>query len=228
MIAFMVVVAFVVNSLLGAVAAGDTGGQPVAAPTAGATETAMPAESATPSATDDAGSGTVTSLDESFDAGSPFWGFPILDGWNVTVMDQGGVNQAENPELGCLFTTSQNRQPAYDLDATDDRSDTEASIESLAQQMVDSVDDAAMVGDLGSADIAISTPGSSERLEFATAKVEYVNPDDGGSYTNELAARAMPLTESYLYFVVSCPASVTDAGQSPFEELRERLAIVVE
>lgn len=235
LIAIIVVIVIVVNSVLGAVSASGRADEPSAAPAPVATETAPADETAAPSATpttkptEAAGtaSGSV-SLDEQADLGSPFWSFPILDGWEIGVFDQEGVNQATNAELGCLFTTSQNRQPPVDTTATDDRTDTEATLEFLTQQMVDSVAEAEVVGGFGSTEVAIGIGDSAGTLEFATSRVEYINPKDGGPYVNELAARVMPLSEAFLYVVVSCPASVVDAGNSPFEAMLDEVAVVFE
>jgi hypothetical protein len=232
MIAIVVVIVIVVNTVLGAVSSTAEGDQPFAAPTSDPAETTLPTEAATtePSVTptDTAGSDTVTSLDVQADFGTPFWSFPIVDGWEVSVFDQEGVNQAENAELGCLFTTSQNRQAAIDSAATGDRSDTEDTIQTLTQLMLDSVDEAEVVGELGSIDVAVGMADSAEGLEFATSRVEYVNPQDGGRYVNDIAMRAMPLPEAYLYLVVSCPAAVIDSGDSPFEDLLGQSAVVFE
>ena len=231
LVGIVVVAVIVVNSVLGGITSPAVTEEPLAAPTAAAT--AEPAPSATPtgqpSADGELQSG-VTSLDDHVDQGTsvPVWRFPLEDGWEITVFDQQGVNQAQNDELGCLFTSSQNKQPAYDVGATDDRSDTEASIASLTQQMVDSVDEAAVVSPLGSADIALTQAGSEDRIEFATSRVDYVNPQNGQDYTNEIGARAMPQAEALMYYVVSCPSAVVEAGNSPFADLGEALAVVFE
>jgi hypothetical protein len=232
LIAFLVVIVIVINSVLGAVSASSRTDDSTAVPAPVATETAPADDSAAPTTkpTDVAGggSGTVTSLDVQADLGSPFWSFPILDGWEIGVFDQEGVNQATNAELGCLFTTSQNRQSPVNADATDDRTDTVETLEFLTEQMVNSVDEAEVVGELGSTEVAIGMRDSAEALEFATSRVEYINPDDGGPYVNEVAMRAMPLSEAYLYLVVSCPAEVVDAGDSPFEEMLGEAAVIFE
>jgi hypothetical protein len=138
------------------------------------------------------------------------------------------VNQATNADLGYLFTTSQNRQPPVDAAATDDRTDTEATLEFLTQQMVDSVDTAEVVGGFGSTEVAVGLPGSTDTLQFATSRVEYINPNDGSPYVNDVAMRAMPLSEAYLYLVVSCPGTVVDAGDSPFEGMLDEVAVIFE
>lgn len=236
LIAIIVVIVIVVNSVLGAVTASSRTDDSTAVPAPVATETAPADDSAGASATPTtkpteaagSGAGTVTGLDVQADLGAPFWSFPILDGWEIGVFDQEGVNQATNAELGCLFTTSQNRQSPVNADATDDRTDTVETLEFLTQQMVNSVDEAEVVGELGSTEVAIGMRDSAEALEFATSRVEYINPDDGGPYVNEIAMRAMPLSEAYLYLVVSCPAEVVDAGNSPFEEMLGEAAVIFE
>jgi hypothetical protein len=228
MIVIIVVVALVVNAVMGAVSNTDRADAPTSAPSATATapSTGTPSPSTPP--TNAAGSAGVTGLDEYVELGAPFWSFPVLDDWEITVFDQQGVNQATNAELGCLFTTSQNRQSPYDLAATNDRSDTEASLEALTQQMLDAVDEAKVVGDTGSTEVAIGIAQGEQSLEFATGRVEYVNPQNDETYVNDIAARAMPQSEAYLYLVVSCPAAVVDAGQSPFETLVDSSAVVFE
>jgi hypothetical protein len=221
MIVIIVVVALVVNAVLGAVTSADRADQPTTAPTAAATSPGT----GTPTPTTAAGAG-VTSLDEHVELGAPFWSFPVVDGWEITVFDQKGLNQATNTELNCLFTTSQNRQAPYDLAATSDRSDTEASLDALIQEMVKV--GATVVGDNSSTEVAVGVGQAGQSLEFATGRVEYVNPQDGGTYINDIAARAMPKSDAYLYLVVSCPAAVVDAGQSPFAELVDSSAVVFE
>ena len=157
----------------------------------------------------------------------PVWGYPFQDGWEVVIFDQQGINQSENAELGCLFTSSQNAQPAGDVNAKDDLTDTIATVDVLEQQLLASGHDAKLVGELGSTDFGINLPDAVERLEFLTTRVDYMNPEAGVGYTNEIAARAMPLAESFMYIVVSCPTTLVEAGNSPFEELRAGLAVVV-
>ena len=38
----------------------------------------------------------------------------------------------------------------------------------------------------------------------------------------------MPLSESFMYIEVSCPTALVDAGESPFEELRDGLEVLIE
>ena len=174
--------------------------------------------------------GALITLDEHVDIGStfPIWGYPIQTGWEIVTFDQAGINQSENAALDCLFTSSQNKQPAYDLDATDDLSDTLATMDILEQAQLDSGPQAALVGELGSTDFGVNLPGAEERIEFLTTRIDYMEPERGVSYTNEIAVRAMPLAESAMYIVVTCPTALVDAGDSPFEELRAGLAVVVE
>jgi len=209
------------NGVVDQVNAGRAGSPAVAAPTASATELAAPTELA---------AGALITLDEQADIGStfPIWGYPMQSGWEITIFDQDGINQSENTELGCLFTSSQNKQAAYDLDATNDLSDTLATVDTLEQDLLAAGNDAALIGELGSTDFGINLPGADERLEFLTSRVDYTNPELGVSYTNEIAARAMPLAESFMYVVVSCPTALVEAGGSPFEELRAGLAVIVE
>lgn len=174
--------------------------------------------------------GAVITLDEHVDIGStfPIWGYPMQTGWEILTFDQGGINQSENSELACLFTSSQNKQPANDLDATDDLSDTLATMDSLERQQLDSGHQAELVGELGSTDFGINVADAAERIEFLTTRIDYMEPELGVSYTNEIAVRAMPLAESAMYIVVTCPTALVESGGSPFEELRAGLAVVVE
>jgi len=237
------VAGFAVLSIAGAVGAGLLlGGSVVdqvnagragvpSVPTEAATDAAEPTEAPTSSAeSTEIVAGALISLDEHVDVGStfPIWGYPMQTGWEIITFDEAGINQSENAELGCLFTSSQNKQPALDLDATDDLSDTLATIDSLEQQQLDSGNQAALVGELGSTDFGINLPGADERIEFLTTRLDYMEPQAGVSYTNEIAVRAMPLADSAMYIVVTCPTSLVDAGNSPFEELRAGLAVVLE
>ena len=197
-------------------------------PTEAATDFAEPTEAPTSSA--EIVAGALITLDEHVDIGStfPIWGYPIQTGWEITTFDQGGINQSKNAALDCMFTSSQNKQPAYDLDATDDLSDTLATVDVLEKQILDTGTDALLVGELGITDFGVNLPGAEERIEFLTTRVDYTNPESGVSYTDEIAVRAMPLAESSMYIVVSCPTALVESGASPFEELRAGLAVVVE
>jgi len=215
------------------------GGQIVAEVNAGRQKpvqsTATPAPSGTDPASPASGTdplagitGTI-SLDDQVDLGGifPVWGYPFQDGWEVLTFDQNGINQSQNADLGCLFTSSQNKQAAGDLAATDDLTDTLATVDALEQQLLASGNEAKLVGELGSTDFGVTLPGAEQRIEFLTTRVDYLNPEQGVSYTNEIAARAMPAAESFMYIVVSCPTSLVDSGASPFEQLRSGLAVVV-
>jgi hypothetical protein len=235
MIAVIVVVVIVVNTVLGAVAGDNSAAEPTAVPTSAGTESAPATEAATPSATPtakptkaaDAGSGTAISLDEHIDLGTPFWSFPIEDGWVMRAPSEAGVQQADNAELGCLFTTNQLTMAPFDTAATGDRSDTESGLQSLEQQMLGAADKSEVIPGAGSVEIANFLAGGSETIEFAASRVEYVDADDV-AYTNDFAARAMPKGEAFLFYNVSCPTAVIDAGNSPFEQLTEKLAVVFE
>ncbi|WP_103460539.1 hypothetical protein [Cryobacterium zongtaii] len=239
------VAGFAVLSITGAVVGGFlVGGSVVdgvnagragvlAVPTEAATDVAEPTDAPTPASTsgaDLAGQEGTVSLDDQVDLGGTFpaWGYPILDGWGVTVFDEQGINQSENSELGCQLTSSQNVQSAYDAGATDDLTDTLATVDALEQQLLSAGNDATLVGELGFTDFGINLPGAAERIEFLTTRIDYVDPEAGVSYTNEIAARAMPLSESFMYIVVRCPTSLVDAGGSPFEELRAGLAVIID
>lgn len=238
LIGIIVVVVIVASTLLGAVSqAGRAGGQP-ADPTATATDDA----SATPEQTDapaspeptEAGAGiddgALIAVDDQADFGGtfPIWGYPMPDGWEITVFDEAGVNQSTNEELDCQFTSSQNKQSAQDLEATDDLSDTLTTIEALEQGVLENGTGAELNGDLGSTDFALSTPDGQGRLEFVTSRIDFMDPNLQMAYTNEIAGRAMPLSESFMYIVVTCPTALVDAGGSPFEDLRAGLQVLVE
>jgi hypothetical protein len=234
MIAVIVVVVIVVNSVLGAVAGDNSAAEPTAVPTAAGTESAPATEAATPSATPtakptkaaDAGSGTAISLDEHVEFGTPYWQFPIEDGWVMAPYIAEGVSQADNAELGCKFTTNQVTKPAADLAATGDGSDTESALVILEQQFLAEMPTAEVVGSHGSTSIAITMPAGSDGMEFATSRVDYTV--SGVDVANEFAARAIPQSDAFLYYNVSCPTAVIDAGNSPFEQLTEELAVVFE
>jgi len=233
LIGMIVLGAVLVNSVVSAVQ--NPAGLPTPAATAPAsTDAASPAPSATPApSTSPAPGGTdgaLIGLDEYAELGAtpPIWGYPIIDGWEITIFDQAGVNQSLNAELGCQFTSSQNRQPAYDTAATSDRSDTEASTRAIEQQMLGSIDTAEVTGQPGSTDIGVNLADGADRLEFLTTRVDYVNPQVNESYTNEVAVRAMPQVEAFMYLVVSCPTALVEAGDSPFDELVAGSAVIFE
>ena len=226
MIAIMVTVVIVVSSVLGAIGHGQA--EPVETPAPAASDSAPATEAPAAGSTLTEGEAGIFSLDDQVDLGDtfPVWGYPFQDGWELVLFDQEGVNQSENAELGCLFTSSQNVQPAVDVTATDDLTDTLATVDVLEKRLLASGPEAKLVGELGSTDFGVNLAGAEERLEFLTTRVDYMNPEAGVSYTNEIAVRAMPLAEALMYVVLSCPTSLVDAGNSPFEELRAGLAVV--
>ena len=234
MIGVIVVVVIVVNSVLGAVSGNNPAAAPTAVPTSDAPASAPATEAAStatptaqPTKAAQAGSGTAISLDEHVELGTPFWSFPIEDGWVMREPGQAGVQQADNAELGCLFTTNQLTMPPFDTEATSDRNDTESGLQSLEQQMLAAADPSDVVPGVDSVDIAVSVAGGSESIEFAASRVEYADAE-GVAYTNDFAARAMPEAEAFLFYNVSCPTAVIDSGDGPFEQLTERLAVVFE
>ena len=229
----LVIAGSVVSGLLvgAGVAEQVNAGRAAAAPSPSATEFAEPTAAPTDAeeSTELVAGGLIT-LDEQVDLGGtfPVWGYPIQDGWGITVFDEQGINQSENSELGCQLTSSQNVQSAYDVSATDDLTDTLATVDALEQQLLSAGNNATLVGELGYTDFGINQSGAEERIEFLTTRIDYLDPDLGVSYTNEIAARAMPLSNSFMYIVVRCPSSLVDAGGSPFEELRAGLAVIID
>jgi hypothetical protein len=233
-IGVVVLVALAANAILGAVSRADDAATPPVPPpaataTAAAPETTEPGASAeSPGAVDAAGA--LISLNEQADLGSsvPIWRYPILADWEITTFDQGGINTSQNSALGCVFTSSQNQQPAQDVTATDDLTDSLATFEVLEDRKLVEFPGAELIGDLGTAEFAVAYPGGQASLEFITSRIDYLDQDLNVPYTSELAARAMPLAESFLYIEVACPTALVDAGQSPFDELRDGLEVLVE
>jgi hypothetical protein len=230
-ITVVVLVALAANAILGAVSrADDAASRPVPPPAATATALAPEATGSTepPGAGDAAGA--LISLNEQADLGSsvPIWRYPILADWEITTFDQGGINTSQNSALGCVFTSSQNQQPAQDVTATDDLTDSLATFEVLEDRKLLEFPGAELIGDLGTAEFAVAYPGGRASLEFITSRIDYLDQDLNVPYTSEIAARAMPLAESFLYIEVACPTALVDAGQSPFDELREGLEVLVE
>lgn len=236
-IVVIIVVVLAAGALLGAVGrAGQAGGQPAAPAVTAPPDASSTQESTTPTEPtespdgDQPAAGTRIPLDELADLGPsfPVWNYPILDGWEITTFDQNGLNTSQSDELGCVFTSSQNKQPAQDMAATNDMTDTLATFEVLETRALEGKPEAELVGELDTADFAVAYPGGEGSLEFITSRIDYLDPDRNVDYTLELAGRAMPLSESFMYIEVFCPTALVDAGQSPFEELRGGLEVTTE
>jgi len=234
MIAVIAVVALVVSTIVGTVAREDQGGGQQPAPvTDAASDAASTAEATAPAGSTGgvpAADGVLIGLEDQADLGPtfPIWRYPMPSGWEITTFDQEGINTSENAELGCLFTSSQNKQPAVDPAATDDLTDTLATMEVLENRMLDGTQDAELIGDLDITEITLEFPEGEGSLEFVTSRIDYLDTQLNVPYTTEIAARAMPLAESLMYVVVTCPTALVDAGGSPFDDLREDLAVLVE
>ena len=233
-IAVIVVVGLTASAILGAVTrAGDAADQPASPSAPAGTDTpstSVPTEpAATTNGADDVARGLI-SLNEHADLGEsfPIWRYPILDGWEITVFDQEGINTTENIDLGCTFTSSQNKQPAQDLDATEDLTDSLATFEVLEDRTLDAHPGAELIGELDTTSFAVAYPGGEADLEFISSRIDYLDEALNVRYTSEIAGRAMPLAESFMYIQVTCPTALVDAGQSPFEELRGGLEVLIE
>jgi hypothetical protein len=233
-IGVIVILGLAASAILGTVTrVEDTADQPVApsAPAVTATpSTPVPTESAAAPNSEDEATGNLIALNEHADLGEsfPIWRYPILDGWEITVFDQEGINTTENTDLGCTFTSSQNKQPAQDVTATDDLTDSLATFEVLENRALDAHPDAELIGELDTTSFGVVYPGGEGSLEFISSRVDYLDEATNVRYTSEIAGRAMPLAESFMYIEVSCPTALVDAGQSPFEELREGLEVLIE
>lgn len=233
-IAVIVILGLAASAILGAVTrvvdAADQPASPSAPADTVTPSTPMPTESAAAPTGADEATGTLISLNEHADLGKtfPIWRYPILDGWEIVVFEQEGINTTQNAELGCTFTSSQNKQPAQDVTATEDLTDSLATFEVLEQRWLDSASDAELIGELDTTSFAVAYPGAQGSLEFISSRIDYLDNATKVRYTSEIAGRAMPLAESFMYIEVSCPTSVVDAGQSPFEELRDGLEVLIE
>jgi hypothetical protein len=239
---FLVAVVLLVlaaTAILGAVSRAEdaaTAPQPPVATATASTpdpaDTLTPAEAPTAEAPTgaDATPGTLITLDEQADLGSafPIWRYPIQDGWAITTFDQEGINISENAELGCVFTSSQNKQPAQDVTATDDMTDSLATFEVLETRKLNDHPGAELIGELDTAEFAVAYPGGQGSLEFITSRVDYLDQASKVPSTSQIAGRAMPLAESYMYIEVTCPTALVDAGLSPFDDLRDGLEVLFE
>ncbi len=161
-----------------------------------------------------------------FDGTIPVWGFPVLDDWEITIFDENGINQMVHVSNGCQFTSSQNEQAPLTSGADDDYIDTQLTLESIEQDILDAAQDAEIVSSLGSTEFALDSLGSGRSIEFLTSSIEYLNLDSNTRYTNEVAVRAMPQANAAMYVLLSCPSDLVNAGDSPFEEIRAELAVI--
>ena len=161
-----------------------------------------------------------------FDGTIPIWGLPILDGWEITIFDQGGINQMVNPSNGCQFTSSQNVQEPLTSNSYSDFLDTQLSLESIEEDLIATAQESELVSSLGSTEFALDIVGSGRTIEFLVSRVDYLNLDTSTRYAYEIAVRAMPEENSLMYLVLACPTDLVDSGNSPFEEIRAELAVL--
>ena len=215
--------------------------EPVATPSAAptATATAEPEASTAPTATPlptstPSEAGTIgdengyIALDTfaDFETGSPaLWASPTPSGWEVTVVDQDGLNQISNTALSCMYTTSQSYQDPIDASATSDQSDTAAMLvtieEAFASQTMEST-----TTPLDNVDIAWGLPGAASKMEFVSSRVDYTRADTGEAYSTVFVVRATPQIGGLLYASVNCPSATFGSATDPTQALLDGSSII--
>jgi len=205
-----------------------------------ATPTSVPPEASTPPSTapsattepeTDAPTGSSTgnvSLDDAFVLGtsSPaIWKVTYGDGWEITTLDQGGVTVQTNAALNCTFTTVQNRQVPVNLPLTNDREDTELTVQALQQSFLSQAPDAVITNTPGLA-IPYGEFGIYEAdVEFAGFRADYVRADNGELWSSMFVTRTMPQIEGMMYSVLNCNKDTIDADETLWRGLLDKTLV---
>ncbi|MDO5502134.1 MAG: hypothetical protein Q4G67_03060 [Actinomycetia bacterium] len=182
--------------------------------TEAATDTGTAAEDETDTTTE--GGDDVSDPPVIEDGDLPVWTVPFgVDGWEVTVLNQNGLNQFENA-AGCLFTSSQNYAPG-DPDSTDAQTS-----QALAEQIA----------------TALETQGESGESEFSRDTVPTGFPDQGPTemvridttyvaggeqYQSVVLARTFNERDSWVSLQYACPADAYDEAE--FSDLRDQVSL---
>ena len=205
-----------------------------------ATPTSVPPEASTPSSTapsattepeTDAPTGSSTgnvSLDNAFVLGtsSPaIWKVTYGDGWEITTLDQEGVTVQTNAALNCTFTTVQNRQVPVNLPLTNDREDTELTVQALQQSFLSQAPDAVITNTPGLA-IPYGEFGIYEAdVEFAGFRADYVRADNGELWSSMFVTRTMPQIEGMMYSVLNCNKDTIDADETLWRGMLDKTLV---
>lgn len=163
------------------------------------------------------------SMDSSaeFDA-PPIWSAPLLEGWEIVILDQDGINQFANTELDCSITTSQNVAPV-DLSPSSDLALTMQLMDELGDQLASATTTAKVVSERA-IDLSLGSAGSGSHIEFAMNRIDYST--DTGDYASVLFGRSMPHSGSYMWSQLSCARTVMDGADSPLQVMMDQITVL--
>jgi hypothetical protein len=207
--------------------AAPTGPAASAPPSTAPSDTAEADPSADPSPFSEESSGSV-SLDDAFVIGTSLpaiWQLPVVEGWEITTLDQEGVSVQTNETLGCTFTTVQNRQVPADADATSDRLETEATVESLHQGFLSQAPDAVITDTVGLAIPYGGLVSADDVVEFAGFRADYVRADNGEAWSSMFVARTMPRIEGMMYSVLNCATTTIDSDETIWRGMLDQTVV---
>jgi cytoskeletal protein RodZ len=204
-----------------------------------ATDAAEPSATSEPSSTPSvspgpdsgASSGDSTgdvSLDDAFvlgTTGPAIWHIPSVEGWTITTLDQQGVTEQTNEQLGCTFTTVQNRQVPADANATSDRAETEATVQAMQKGFLGQSPSAQFTNTPGLAVPYGGTGIVEGNVEFAGFRADYVRDDTGETWSSMFVTRTMPQIEGMMYSVLNCAKETIDADETIWRGMLDQTVV---
>lgn len=171
-----------------------------------ASESASPSASEEGSAEASSGDGSATEAGPSLSEDPPRWSFPMsVEGWEMSVIDQNGINQIQNAE-GCRFTSSQNR-----VQPDPDKSAREAS-QDLAEEFDQGLSGQAAESDFTHGEGEIHLFMDAGTTDAVSVSGTYANAQ-GEEFKTTFLARVIPEQQSWVSLQYACPADAYDEDE---------------
>jgi hypothetical protein len=168
------------------------------------------------------------SLDDAFvlgTTGPAIWQIPSVDGWTITILDQQGVTEQTNEQLGCTFTTVQNQQVPADATATSDRAETEATVQAMQKGFLGQSPSAQFTNTPGLAVPYGGTGIVEGNVEFAGFRADYVRADTGETWSSMFVTRTMPQIEGMMYSVLNCAKGTIDSDETIWRGMLDQTVV---
>lgn len=144
---------------------------------------------------------------------------PLLDGAEVTIFDQDGVNEFALAS-GCTFRTYQGYLSMPDV--TDDESATQAIHDGLRSQ-VEETDGAEVLAENLTGQVAYGAVGGPD-VELRGLSYSY--QDSGETWRMTIYVRGMPGADSRVDLGVACPVGLEAEGEADMAQVLEQTALV--
>lgn len=189
-------------------------------------KSATPSVSSSPSASSSAsaspaGKGVLTLADDKGVSGTPYWGLNKVDGWEIVVFDQQGLNQMKNATTGCQLTSYQAKlkdKPASDADGS--KNLTGNYFLALKRK-------AASTKDLGTSTVVLGRGFTSDLengVEFYLGAMDYVGTDKVAR-RSVVASRAFTKEGNALQLILTCKPTALPGGDAT-KKLMQELALI--